>query len=126
MGEAMRLVSIRTSVAVSSLILFQLFAGGAMGAEDAYSHVVLTDPVCTIEGDAKCWSPAEVDDALSRIFCDDGNPDKSCMLVEPIPAGVVTRGPDPVQPVAAVKPEGPKLDASGVPEFNAFEEGCDG
>ncbi len=122
----MRLVGIRTSVAVSSLIFFQLFAGGAMGADGAYSRAVLNDPVCTIEGDAKCWSPAEVDDALSRIFCDDGSLDNFCLLVEPIPLGVVTRGPDPVQPVAAVKPEGPKLDASGVPEFNAFEEGCDG
>jgi hypothetical protein len=30
----------------------------------------------------------------------------------------------PVQQVEAVAPPEPRLDASGVPEFNAFEEGC--
>jgi hypothetical protein len=129
MGEAMRSVSIRTGVAISSLILFQLFAGGAMGADDAYSQAVLTDPVCTIEGEAKCWSPAEVEDALSYVFCDGIGSDTSCLPVESLPMGAVGSVElpvqEPVQAVAAVKPESPKLDESGVPEFNAFEEGCD-
>lgn len=83
------------------------------------------NPVCTIEGEAKCWSPAEVDAALSRIFCDGGDSDRTCQLPEPLPFKAVGRVEQPVQSVTLDQPDSPKLDASGVPEFNAFEEGCD-
>lgn len=125
MGEAMRSVRVRTGGAVLSSILIQFFAGGALGAHSAYDHAVLIDPVCTIDGEAKCWSPAEVDDALTRIFCDGGSPGKACSLPEPLPFRAITKVPEPAQPVVAIQPDNPKLDASGVPEFNAFEEGCD-
>ncbi|MBE9554620.1 MAG: hypothetical protein IMF05_14240 [Proteobacteria bacterium] len=83
------------------------------------------DPICTIDGEARCWSPAEVGEALERIFCDGGSPDKSCFPLEPSRTTAVHVIEDPVRPVAPATPPEPKLDASGVPEFNAFEEGCD-
>lgn len=121
----MRLESVRTGVALVFLCLIQFFAGGALGAHGAYSHAVAYDPICTIDGEARCWSPEEVGEALERIFCDGNSLGQPCLPPGPSTAAVPTIEEQPTQQVEAVAPPEAKLDASGVPEFNAFEEGCD-
>ncbi|MEN8197266.1 MAG: hypothetical protein ABFS30_12260 [Pseudomonadota bacterium] len=64
-------------------------------------------------------------EALERIFCDGGSLDEPCLPLGLSTAVVPTIEEQPTQQVEAVAPPEPKLDASGVPEFNAFEEGCD-
>lgn len=122
----MSVEKVRKGVALVFLCLIQFSAGGAQAADSPYSPAVAYDPVCTVDGDARCWSPAEVGEALERIFCNDNGLDQPCL-----PHGLSTAAASaieekPAQPVKAVAPQEPKLDASGVPEFNAWEEGCDG
>jgi len=115
----------RKGVAAVFLCLIQFSSGGAYGAEGAYGNPVAYDPICTIDGDARCWSPAEVGEALDRIFCHSDSSSEHCQLPALPAASAVAIKEPAAQPAEAVSPPEPKLDASGVPEFNAFEEGCD-
>jgi hypothetical protein len=121
----MRLGNVRKGVALVFICLIQFSAGGALGADGEYSHTAAYDPVCTIDGEARCWSPAEVGEALERIYCHGNSPGRPCLPPETSAVAVPAIEERPVQQVEAVAPPEPKLDASGVPEFNAFEEGCD-
>lgn len=103
----------------------------ALGDSIISTHNVVADPICTIADEAKCWSAAEVDKALAIFFCDnDGQPCEQARLetvglhTEAAPKPRVAKQPEP-DPEPEPVPEEPKLDASGVPEFNAWEEGCD-
>jgi hypothetical protein len=126
----MRTANIGTGTAVAVYLLVQFTGLNALGGEGATDHSRVAEPICTITDEAKCWSPTEVENALSLIFC--GNGDESCtgpkLLKTGLHAEAAEEAPQPVVAkvrVPAPKPDEPKLDASGVPEFNAWEEGCD-
>lgn len=121
----MRLKSSRKGVAAVSFCLIQFSAGGAMGADGGSSHTPVYDPACTLDGEAKCWSSKEVGEALDLIFCHDSGSSQPCQKAALSPAPTVAIEEPPAPSPKAIVPSGPKLDASGVPEFNAFEEGCD-
>ena len=123
-GRTMRLANICTSGAIVFYYLIQAGNAAAQCANGEDCLIVASHSICVITDEAKCWSHTEIDEGLSRIFCDGGSPDKACSLLEPSRTAAVLGIENPARP-AAVTPASPKLDASGVPEFNAFEEGCD-
>lgn len=115
---------------IAAALSVQGIFGGSNALADSVisAHTVAADPICTITDDAKCWSPAEVEKALAVFFC--GNGGQPCGQARLETAGLHAEAIAP-RPVVAKQPEpepvheAPKLDASGVPEFNAWEEGCD-
>lgn len=123
----MRVAKIYLGIAVAMSLQIQLGSSVALGESAISTHTVVVEPICTITDEAKCWSGPEVDKALAVFFC--GNGGQPCgqerleiadlnAVEAPTPRPRVAKQPEQV-------PEEPKLDASGVPEFNAWEEGCD-
>jgi hypothetical protein len=122
--------AVRFFLGIAMAMSLQIHFGSSVARADSVisTHPVAADPICTIEDEAKCWSAAEVDKALAMFFC--GNGGQSCERATLENAGLhaemIAPKPRPAkQPEPAPVREEPKLDASGVPEFNAWEEGCD-
>jgi len=85
------------------------------------------ETVCTIADEAKCWSPAEVDEALLLFTCGAEGAGQHCAAGIASLAGQLASSENPLmaEPKSPPAPAARKLDASGVPEFNAWEDGCD-
>jgi hypothetical protein len=124
----MRVVKFYLGIAAALSVQIHFGSSNALADSVISTHPVAADPICTIAGEAKCWSAAEVEKALAVFFCKSGGqpcgqarPEKAKLnaeMIAPMPVAATQPAPEPVR-------EEPKLDASGVPEFNAWEEGCD-
>ena len=115
---------------IAAALSMQVHFGSSDALADSIisTQTVAADPICTITDEAKCWSPAEVEKALAAFFCGIGG--QPCTQARLETAGLhsemIAPKPRPAkQPEPATVREEPKLDASGVPEFSAWEEGCD-
>lgn len=126
----MRVAKFYLGIAVAMSLQIHFGSSVALADSIISTHTVVAEPICTITDEAKCWSAAEVDKALAVFLCgEDGRP---CGQERLETAGLhaETAAPEPrvakqPEPKPEPVPEESKLDASGVPEFNAWEEGCD-
>lgn len=116
---------LRAGTGVLCVIGFQF---GILAAH-ADDDIGWREPVCTVEGEPRCWSPEEVDLALANIFCPAGQSCRLPVAYEGVPrVRIQAHGTDDelrLAPPPVTESENSETETSGVPEFNAWEDGCD-